>query len=126
MASARRWDRSVVNRALAALIDAVVLCSEVWVEDRMTWAWLYCSSAWSRTACCWEIWVSRVATWASAELISDCDDDVGDPDEEVEVVADVVDDVVDDAVDEDVGAAPAMPGPRISVPTAQNRERAMT
>src|ERR1700722_4936944 len=101
MASARRWDRSVVNRALVALIDAVVVCSEPWVEDRLTWAWLYCSSARSRTACCWEIWVSRAATWASAESIWDCD---ADPDDDVEVVADegdVVDEVVEEVEDEE-------------------------
>src|ERR1700722_15324899 len=88
MASARRWGRSVVNRALVALIDAVVVCSEPWVEDRVTWAWLYCSSARSRTACCWEIWVSREATWASAESICDWADDPDDPEDDVEAVVD--------------------------------------
>jgi hypothetical protein len=49
---------------------------------------------------------------------------VDDPDGDVEEVDDVVDDVADD----DVEAAPAapVPGPRVSVPTAQSRARATT
>ncbi len=101
----------MARRALAASIDAVVACSEVWVAVRLTWAWLYCSSAWSRTACCWEIWASRAVTWASAASIEDCADEVVlvDEDEDGPVVVDV-------EVPE--GAAPAIPEPDPKVSTA--------